>query len=218
MKTCSKCGFEKKDIDFYKGKNQCITCVSDIRKAHYIVNKDIILIQQSAYKADHQVEISFYQKNWRNANKKEMALYQKEYRAENKDYFNAYAKNRYKTNPIVKLNEIISSTIRKVVKLSNRKDSKLKYLPYTVEKLKQHLEKQFEPWMNWDNHGNYNSILWNDNDPNTWTWQIDHIIPRSTLPYTSMEDKNFQKCWALDNLRPLSAKQNITDGNRRIIK
>ena len=29
-----------------------------------------------------------------------------------------------------------------------------------------------------------------------------------------MEDDNFKKCWALENLRPLSAKQNIVDGVR----
>jgi hypothetical protein len=57
------------------------------------------------------------------------------------------------------------------------------------------LEKQFEPWMNWQNHGVYKN--WDDNDQSTWTWQIDHIIPQSDLPYTSMEDENFKKCWAL---------------------
>jgi hypothetical protein len=32
-----------------------------------------------------------------------------------------------------------------------------------------------------------------------------------------MVDEEFKKCWALSNLRPLSAKQNILDGNRRNI-
>jgi hypothetical protein len=31
-----------------------------------------------------------------------------------------------------------------------------------------------------------------------------------------MEDDNFKKCWALNNLRPLSAKQNILDGTTKI--
>jgi hypothetical protein len=30
-----------------------------------------------------------------------------------------------------------------------------------------------------------------------------------------MTGENFQKCWALSNLRPLSAKQNNKDGNRK---
>lgn len=88
----------------------------------------------------------------------------------------------------------------------------MKYLPYTIQDLKQYLEKQFEPWMNWNNWGKYNSKTWNDWDSTTWTWQIDHIVPQSVLIYSSMEDEEFKKCWVLENLRPLSAKQNISDG------
>ena len=55
--------------------------------------------------------------------------------------------------------------------------------------------------MSWKNYGVY--------------WHIDHIIPQSDLPYTSMEDDNFKLCWALDNLRPLEAKQNLLDGAKR---
>lgn len=70
--------------------------------------------------------------------------------------------------------------------------------------------------MTWNNWGMYRSKTWDDNDPVTWTWQIDHIIPCSDLPYLSMEDENFKKCWALENLRPYSAKQNLFDGIRRV--
>jgi hypothetical protein len=31
-----------------------------------------------------------------------------------------------------------------------------------------------------------------------------------------MTDENFQKCWALKNLRPYSAKQNVIDGTGRL--
>lgn len=34
------------------------------------------------------------------------------------------------------------------------------------------------------------------------------------LLYTSTQDENFQKCWALENLRTYSAKQNLLDGSR----
>jgi len=66
--------------------------------------------------------------------------------------------------------------------------------------------------MTWNNQGVYNKNMWNDNDSSTWTWQIDHIIPHFTFKYISIEDENFKKCWALENLRPLSAKQNLLDG------
>jgi hypothetical protein len=92
----------------------------------------------------------------------------------------------------------------------------MKFLSYTIEELKLHLEKQFESWMNWDNYGIYKSKLWDDDDQSTWRWQIDHIIPQSNFLYTSMEDENFSKCWDLNNLRPYSAKQNCIDGATRV--
>jgi hypothetical protein len=64
------------------------------------------------------------------------------------------------------------------------------------------LENQFNDKMNWENYGNY--------------WHIDHIVPHSIFQYTSMEDESFMKCWALSNLRPLEAKQNMSDGATRI--
>lgn len=104
----------------------------------------------------------------------------------------------------------------KTNKGSKNSESFLQYVPYTMNKLKLHLESQFESWMTWENHGKYNLKTWNDNDSSTWTWQIDHIMPQSILPYTSMEDENFKKCWALENLRPLGAKQNFLDGCTKV--
>ena len=70
--------------------------------------------------------------------------------------------------------------------------------------------------MIWNNWAIYDPNTWDDNDQSTWTWNLDHIIPQSDLPYDSMEHPNFKKCWALDNLRPYSAKQNIFDGASKI--
>lgn len=109
---------------------------------------------------------------------------------------------------------------------SKRGESCWKHLPYTPEELMNHLESQFtnpenltsdgKVWMTRFNRGAYHLSKWNDNDPSTWVWNIDHIIPQSEFAYSSMEDENFKKCWALENLRPLSAKQNIIDGSSRI--
>lgn len=76
-----------------------------------------------------------------------------------------------------------------------------RWLPYTLDDLMKHLESKFEPWMNWDNHGNYN--------PNRKTWQIDHIIADANHVYSSVYDNDFKKCWALSNLQPLEAITNI---------
>lgn len=57
--------------------------------------------------------------------------------------------------------------------------------------------------MSWDNYGA---------KPGCWT--IDHIVPQSHFCYTSLKDPQFQKCWALSNLRPLEYIANIRKGDR----
>jgi len=70
---------------------------------------------------------------------------------------------------------------------------------YTANDLIQHLEKQFDDKMSWDNYGSY--------------WHIDHIKPKSLFAYISESDEEFRKCWALTNLQPLEAKANIKKFN-----
>ena len=73
------------------------------------------------------------------------------------------------------------------------------HLPYTPAELKEHIEKQFDEHMNWDNYGTY--------------WNVDHIVPQAALIYDSLTHPNFKKCWALNNLRPLEAKLNSSKGS-----
>jgi hypothetical protein len=147
----------------------------------------------------------------------------KKYIAENKDKINKNInlkrKNKRKDDPIFKLRQDVSRHILFILTKQNgskKGKSIIEFLSYTIEQLKSHIEFLFEPWMNWGNHGKYSPKMWNDNDQSTWTWQLDHIIPQSDLPYDSMDHPNFQKAWALSNLRPLSAKQNHSDGVNRI--
>lgn len=80
---------------------------------------------------------------------------------------------------------------------------------YTLDDLRAHLESLWEPWMNWENYGPYTL-------DGGRTWQVDHIIPQSKLPYDSVQHPNFIQCWALTNLRPLDSKENVEKGNRSI--
>ena len=126
-----------------------------------------------------------------------------------------YENRRLKTDMGFKIKKNVANIVRNFLKKSGKSKSGIsisKYLTYVMQELKEHLEKQFEPWMTWENWGTYNPVTWDDNDPTTWTWQIDHIIPHSTFKYSSMEDLSFRDCWALSNLRPLNAKQNLLDG------
>lgn len=118
-----------------------------------------------------------------------------------------YYQHRMK-NPFAKLRQRISCAVGKSLKKSGsskNRHSCFDYLPYSIQKLKEHLEKQFEPWMNWDNYGGKS----NNKDK---TWWIDHIKPQSQFQYTSMDDPLFVECWALNNLRPLEKISNIQKG------
>lgn len=237
MKICNKCKLEKDSSCFAKRGNslqsECKDCNKQYRinnkqkidiynKSYYIENSEAIIEQNKVYSAKNSVAILQYKHDYYIDNKEYRQNYNSFYYLNNKDSIKKYHKNysqiRRDTDPSFRLRQIVSTAIYKgLIALGNNKNgnSILEYLPYSIEELKKWLEKQFEPWMNWDNYGKFVSKTWDDNDQLTWKWNIDHIIPQSILPYTSMEDDNFKKCWALENLRPYSAKQNIVDGNRR---
>ncbi len=226
---CHKAGQLQEVSNFYfradtqKYKTTCKSCVLKQRCIYYKNNKSKESILNKIYYQLNKQEINCSNKNYRIIHKQEIKEYRKNYYLNNKDKFktnklkrNQRKRFKLKNDPIFKLKEYIGNSIRKHLK--NNHVSKCgivsKYLGYTIKELKNHIEKQFEPWMTWQNHGLYKN--WDDNDPKTWTWQLDHIIPQSDLPYLSMKDDNFKKCWSLDNLRPYSAKQNVFDGVMRI--
>ena len=124
-------------------------------------------------------------------------------------YKRIYKKRKRTTDPSFRLREVVSSAVNKYMKISGsskNNNSILNYLPYNMNELRKHLESLWEPWMNWTNYGKY----YQDHK----TWQLDHIIPQSKLPFVSMTDENFLKCWKLDNLRSLETIANIKKGNR----
>lgn len=75
------------------------------------------------------------------------------------------------------------------------------FVDYSLEELMQHLERQLLPGMTWGNQGE---------------WHIDHIIPQSSFRFSSPDDPEFKACWALSNLRPMWAKENIQKNARRM--
>jgi hypothetical protein len=80
-------------------------------------------------------------------------------------------------------------------------------LGYNRQEFVKHIESQFEPWMNWDNHGR-NPTLENPK------WQLDHVIPKSSFNYVSIEDEDFKRCWSLENLKPIGAFLNLIKSDK----
>lgn len=186
---------------------------------------------QKTYRENNKARIAAQRKQYvpkspTEAQKKKYAATRKQYKEQNKQKVSEYNKKylqqyyqKNRSNLAFKLRLNISASIGHALKkqsVNKRKCSILDFLPYSIDELKQHLESLFEPWMTWKNWGKYRLDSWDDNDIKTWKWQIDHIIPQADLPYISMEDENFKKCWALSNLRPISAKLNVIEGVSRI--
>lgn len=115
----------------------------------------------------------------------------------------------YLRDPVKKLKHSIGTAVRTALKRRNCTKNggrTFDYLPYTPQELKEHLELQFEPWMNWENYGG-------SNDSPNKTWHIDHIIPQSSFKFTSLNDPEFTECWSLSNLRPLEKIANMQKGS-----
>lgn len=223
LKTCSRCKIEKDILEFRfrKDKNyyvsQCKQCESEQSNQYNKEHKQEVGDRRATYYQNNKVDEQEYHKNYRVENQKKFQAKNRNYYLENREEIIARTyenkKKRLLTDIEFKLRNNVSSYIR--IAINKNYQSITKYLPYNIEELKGHIEKQFEPWMTWENWGKYDPITWNDKDQTTWKWQIDHIVPHSTFKYSSMQDDSFQQCWALSNLRPLSAKQNLLDGTSR---
>lgn len=147
-------------------------------------------------------------------NKKAQQKWNKENKQYMLEYQSNYCKNRRKNDVAYRLQKNIHCAILSSIKKYSFNNTKikrllaaiLKRLPYSIDELITHIESQWELWMDWDNHGKY--------DPQRMTWQIDHIIPQSKLRFNDLDDNNFQKLWALSNMRPLETIANIKKGNK----
>ena len=217
LKKCSKCGNSIPiSTKFWHKKGRGLSSVCKKCKKAYDQQRVLTALQaknKKKYDQEYQEKNKnrfekyhkAYNKSYYNNNIEKLTRYNHEYKKANREY----KKKRRSTDISYALRTNISRAIRSALQ---KEESILAFLPYSIQELKLHLESKFEYWMNWNNYGIYLKDEWNDNDFLTWKWQIDHIIPQSKFTYDSMSHINFEKCWCLENLRPLSAKQNILKG------
>jgi len=106
-----------------------------------------------------------------------------------------------KTNPSFSLNRRMRCLIWQGLK-NNKSGRKWQELTgYSIDELRAHLEKQFKDGMTWEHFLSGNI-------------HIDHKIPRAAFNYSHPEDIDFKKCWALKNLQPLWAIDNLSKGDK----
>lgn len=113
---------------------------------------------------------------------------------EGRSYNNQWARNRRKTDPKWSLSTHMRGLIHRAFGKGKAGRSWRSFVPYSLDELAQHLERQFLPGMSWDNRSK---------------WHIDHIRPLASFEFHSPECAGFKQAWALTNLRPLWAADNF---------
>ena len=202
-KKCNKCREVKALDEFNKNKNYadgffcwCRECSKEYNRQHYQGNKEHKVQYQNQYRKDNIEAIRKADREWT-----------RKYRRDNPEKMRKLDK-KYNTNRRDNLEYVLRTNIssgiyKALTRNAGGKDgeSVLKYIPYTIPELKNHLEGLFIEGMSWENYGE---------------WHIDHIYPQSKLPYDNMKHPNFLKAWALENLQPLWAFDNISKKDKVI--
>lgn len=126
------------------------------------------------------------------------------HRQNNRDKARAYASSYRKLrrqDPGIRLKQNARSRFWKVmkkVKAVQTTDSFNHFIGCSTSFLKQHIEKQFESWMTWDNYG--------------ISWQVDHKKP---LSHFDLFDPNQARAaFHFSNLKPVSKEYNVSKQDR----
>lgn len=214
MKKCTKCGNTKDLNDFYEDSRKTDGHASECKKCHSKRGK----IWREAHKEQQKMLSKRWYEEHKERERAKNRTSVKKWRTENPERKKEYGKKWAKENPESVRAIRLRTTAKKRATAKGKLDDALRnsigqslkqgvkngrswetLVGYTVSELKEHIEKKFLPGMTWENHGK---------------WHIDHIIPQSAFNYEKPEDIDFKQCWALRNLRPLWAKDNIRKLNK----
>lgn len=158
------------------------------------------------------------QQAWRDSNKRRIKAYNEAYResgykstehvatwrANNIEY--ARAKDAQRNRARRRVDPEYSMLCRMRARLSAMKRGKASrrtedLLGYTMQELKDHIQRQFTGEMTWAKFM-------------AGEIHIDHIVPVAAFSITSLDCDDFKRCWSLSNLRPLWAADNRAKGSK----
>lgn len=89
-----------------------------------------------------------------------------------------------------KIDHRMSANMYYALRVNKAGKSWKEMVPYSIDELREHLHKLFTDGMSWE-------LLMRGEI------EIDHITPKAAFTYSSPDDTEFKKCWALNNLQPL---------------
>lgn len=192
QKYCKFCNTWKFESEFYKNHSskdglgtRCKLC----SRQYDIENKE--RLKQYRKERSNTEQYKQYQRKYREEHKDELKQKDKERRQRCINILRERDRLRYEKD---KLNRRLSNSIYQSLKGAKTKRHWEDLVPYNLQQLREHLESQFTPEMNWNNYGTY--------------WEIDHIIPQNTFNIIDENCVDFKICWSLINLRPLEKSLN----------
>jgi hypothetical protein len=157
------------------------------------------------YRLRHGERLREEERKWREQNPAVKKEREERYKARHPERHKLRYKRHYqnkKNDPMFALNYRMRHGIWRSVKEYKQGQPWEGFVDYTVDELRVHLERQFLPGMGWHNMGQ---------------WHIDHIVPLAHHKFESPEDPEFKAAWALTNLRPLWAEENLRKSAKRLV-
>jgi len=207
MKRCPKCGETKSVSEFgHSGSKKdglqswCKACNAEYRANH----REETARYDAKYYSNHREEKAGYHANHREekaeyytANHERILRQQAEYRRGRRKESAEYERNRRANDTQYRLACNLRSRLGNAVRRGYKSGSAVRDLGCTIAELKEHLEKQFQPGMSWDNYGPAG-------------WHIDHHRPLDSF---NLEDRGqlLEACH-YTNLQPMWASENTTKG------
>lgn len=226
---CHKCQTEKALTEFSKSKYttygvtpQCKRCNAARGAAWALENKEKINIRQKARRDFKLANPEIFGEQMEATRLKNLAtakarrerrkitepevLKAERYQSflKSKESVSANLRHRRKTDLNFRIGRNMGNRLYAALKRYKNSKSWNHFLDYSMEDLRTHLASLFTEGMTWENYG---------------AWHIDHVRPVSSFDFTVNTDAVIKECWALDNLQPLWAIDNIRknkywEGNR----
>lgn len=170
--------------EYYADNNEAI---NEQRKKCYETNPEIFNERNKAYRKANPEVISEYNKKWKIANPDKVKVSGRKSNAKRRSTL----KGRLNSNMASAINHSLHGN-----KAGRHWEA---LVGYSLEDLIKHLEKEFTDGMSWANRDE---------------WHLDHKIPQSVANFTKPEHEDFRRCWALKNLQPMWAVENISKSDK----
>lgn len=174
-------------------------------------NKSLIALYLHKYYQEHKEYAKAYRKGYYASHREEIATKDKGYRERNIEKTKARNKIDSKRKTILRktdakvalscrISRLMNFALKSCVKNKGGESWK-RLVGYSIDELKFYIEKKFKKGMTWERFM-------------AGEIHIDHKIPLSVFHYSSKDDIDFKRAWALSNLQPMWATENLKKGAR----